>query len=83
LAENWAGFVGADGRGVGVCFPGTTMITTYRYAGPEGPAGMGCSYFAPLRTMAITPGLVFEYEVYLTIGTAEEMRARFQVVGKF
>jgi hypothetical protein len=27
--------------------------------------------------MAITPGLVFEYEVFLTIGTAGEMRGRF------
>jgi hypothetical protein len=83
LSENWAGFVGPDGRGVGVFFPGTTMITTYRHPGPEGPKGMGCSYFAPIRTMAITPGLVFEYDVFLTIGTAEEMRERFRVIGKF
>lgn len=75
--ENWAGFVGADGRGMGVFFPGTGEITTYRYAGPDGPEGGGCSYFAPIRKMTITPGLVFEYEIYLTIGTPEEMRARF------
>lgn len=77
-SENWAGFVGPDGRGVGVLFPGTERITTYRFAGPDGPTGGGCSYFAPIRTMAITPGLVFEYNVYLTIGTAAEMRARFK-----
>lgn len=78
--ENWAGFVGPDGRGVGVLFPGTDRITTYRHPGPAGPTGGGCSYFAPIRTMSITPGLVFEYDVYLTIGSAEEMRARFKPI---
>ena len=78
--ENWAGFVGPDGRGVGVLFPGTDRITTYRHPGPAGPTGGGCSYFAPIRTMSITPGLVFEYDVYLTIGSAEEMRSRFKPI---
>jgi hypothetical protein len=77
VPEEWAGFVGPDGRGVGVYFPGTKQITTYKHPGPTGPTGGGCSYFAPIRTMAITPGLVFEYEVFLTIGTAGEMRGRF------
>ncbi|MFM7181797.1 MAG: hypothetical protein ACKO2G_10095 [Verrucomicrobiales bacterium] len=75
--ENWAGFVGADGRGVGVSFPGTDRITTYRHPGPAGPKGGGCSYFAPIRTMAIGPGTDFRYEIALTIGSAEEMRTRF------
>ena len=78
--ENWAGFVGPDGRGVGVLFPGTDRITTYRHRGPPGPKGGGCSYFSPIRTMSITPGLVFEYDVYLTIGSAEEMRGRFKPI---
>ncbi len=82
ITENWAGFVGADGRGVGMLFPGTDRITTYRHPGPPGPKGGGCSYFSPIRTMAITPGLVFEYDVYLTIGTAEEMRDRFKPIAK-
>jgi hypothetical protein len=75
--ENWAGFVGADGRGVGVYFPGTDRITTYRHPGPPGPKGGGCSYFAPIRTMAIEPGTDFRYEIHLTIGTAGEMLERF------
>lgn len=78
--ENWAGFTGPDGRGVGVLFPGTEKITTYRHPGPAGPKGGGCSYFAPIRTMSITPGFVFDYSIYLTIGTAEEMRARFKPI---
>lgn len=78
--EHWAGFVGPDGRGVGVLFPGTDRITTYRHPGPAGPKGGGCSYFAPIRSMAITPDFVFDYHIYLTIGTAEEMRARFKPI---
>ena len=78
--ENWAGFIGPDGRGVGVLFPGTDKITTYRFAGKDGPKGGGCSYFAPIRTMSITPGFVFEYSIYLTIGSADEMRARFKPI---
>jgi hypothetical protein len=78
--ENWAGFIAEDGRGVGVLFPGTDRITTYRHPGPAGPKGGGCSYFAPIRTMSITPGLVFEYNAYLTIGTADEMRASFKPI---
>ena len=59
---------------------GTDRITTYRHPGPAGPKGGGCSYFAPIRTMAITPGLVFVYHAYMTFGTAEEMRARFRPI---
>jgi len=81
-SEHWAGFVGGDGRGVGVLFPGTEKITTYRYPGPAGPKGGGCSYFAPVRTMSIKPGFVFDYKVHLTIGTAEEMRVRFEPIAK-
>lgn len=77
ITESWAGYVGPDGRGMGVYFPGTTQVTCYRYKGPNGPTGSGCSYFAPIRTLAITPGFRNEYKIYLTIGTADEMRSRF------
>ena len=82
VTEHWAGFTGADGRGVGVLFPGTDRITTYRHPGKPGPTGGGCSYFAPIRTMAISPGFTFEYSIYLTIGSAGEMRARFMPIAK-
>jgi hypothetical protein len=75
--EEWAAFIGPDGRGVGLFFPGTDRITCYRHPGPPGPAGSGCSYFAPIQTIAITPGFRHDYRVHLTIGTPEEMRARF------
>lgn len=82
VPEHWAAFVGTDGRGVGMLFPGTDKITTYRHPGPTGPKGGGCSYFAPIRTMAITPGLVFEYDVYLAIGTAADLRDRFAPIAR-
>jgi hypothetical protein len=76
--EQWAAFTGADGRGVGLYFPGTGRITCYRHEGPSGPEGTGCSYFAPIQTIAIQPGYRSDYTVYLTIGSAEEMRERFR-----
>lgn len=78
--EEWAGYTGADGRGLGVHFPGSTELTCYRHPGPEGPKGAGCSYFAPVRTMQIKPGFVHDYTIHLTIGTAEEMRQRFSAI---
>ena len=36
-----------------------------------------CSYFAPIRTFAVTEGLAFTYDVYMMIGTVEELRAAF------
>ena len=60
-------------------FPGTPEMTTYRYKGRSdgGPKGTACSYFAPIRTMTITPGFKFQYDVYLTIGKVPEIRSRF------
>ena len=78
--EHWAAFIGQDGRGVGVFFPGTNRITCYRHPGKPGPTGGGCSYFAPIQTMAITPGFRHDYRIHLMIGTPEEMRARFQTL---
>jgi hypothetical protein len=80
--EHWAAYVDDEGRGIGVFFPGTAELTSYRYHGDgrQGPTGSACSYFAPIRTLAVTPGMVFYYDVYLTLGTAEEIRARFGVI---
>lgn len=76
IAENWAAYVDPKtDRGIGVYVPVAEEITCYRF-GKTGQKG-ACSYFAPVKTMAIKPGFAFEYEVYLTIGTVAEMRARF------
>ena len=63
--------------------PARTHLTSYRYPRPN-PARRvgGCSYFAPVRTMQIKPGFVHDYTIHLTIGTAEEMRARFEAARK-
>ena len=80
LTENWAAFVDERDWGLGVFFPGTTDLTCYRAPGKPGPAGSGCSYLAPIRTLAITNGFRLEYEVFLTIGTVGELRDRFRLL---
>lgn len=77
--ENWAAYTDDNGWGIGVYTPGTAEMTTYRFKGDgkQGPQGSACSYFAPLRTFAVIPGMRFEYDVYITIGTTDEIRGRF------
>lgn len=72
--ECWAAYVDDRGWGIGVYFPGTVDMTTYRFEGPAGPRGGGCSYFAPVKQFAVTPGLVYEYDVYLMIGHVDDIR---------
>ena len=78
--EHWAAYVDDSDWGIGVYTPGTPLSTTYRFDGPSGPTGGGCSYFAPIRNFAVTKGLVLEYDVYLYIGTVEEIRSAFDAV---
>ena len=80
--ECWAAYVDDKDWGIGVFFPGTKELTTYRHKGRQdpGPKGTACSYFAPVRTMKITPGFSFEYHVYVTIGKTNEIRERFQSI---
>ena len=77
--ESWAAYLNDADEGIGVLFPRTTEVTCYRYEGDgkTGPTGSACSYFAPVRTFAVTPGLEFRYKVFLTIGSLEEIRERF------
>lgn len=75
VSEPWAAWVDAEDRGVGILFPGTTRLTCYRVR--QGHAKADCSYLAPIRTLALTPGVVVEYEVVIGLGTVEELRKRF------
>jgi len=75
--EEWSAFVDDNNWGIGVYTPGTTDITCYRYSGPAGSKGSGCSYFSPIRTLGITHGLVLNYDVYLTMGSVPDIRKRF------
>ena len=78
LSENWAAYVDARDWGLGVFFPGTTEVTCYRAAGKPGPAGSGCSYLAPIRTLAVTNGFKLECDVFLGIGKVEDLRESFK-----
>lgn len=79
ITENWAAYVDNNNWGIGVYVPGTAMMTTYRHTGDllTGPYAGACSYFAPVRKFSITPGLVFTYDVYMTIDDVSNMRQRF------
>lgn len=81
-ADSWAAYVNDKDEGIGVFFPGSTELTCYRYHGDgkTGPTGSACSYFAPVRTLAITPGLELRYKVFLTLGNLKEIRARFDAL---
>ena len=80
--ECWAAYVNGQNNGLGVYFPGTAKITSYRFPGDgkAGPKGSACSYFAPIRQFAIKPGLDLKYDIYLTTGTVEEIRKRFRII---
>ncbi|HEX6984064.1 MAG TPA: hypothetical protein VF170_01750 [Planctomycetaceae bacterium] len=80
MTERWAAYVNADGFGVGAYVPIAEELTCYRYAAGQPSDRGACSYFAPLTTFAVTPGLTFEYDLYLTCGTAEEIREAFRRV---
>jgi len=78
--ENWAAFVNANDWGLGVYFPGSIDMTTYRFSPAKlttGPNGNACSYFAPTKKLAITPGWTHEYDIWLTIGMISEIRDVF------
>jgi hypothetical protein len=54
--EHWCAFIDDKNQGIGVYTPGTSEITCYRFKGTAGPTGSGCSYFSPIRTLAIKTG---------------------------
>lgn len=82
--EHWAAYIDDSGWGVGVYTPGTEELTTYRYEGDgmQGATGSSCSYFAPIRIFSVEPGMVFKYDIYITIGQIDEIRERFRKIHK-
>lgn len=76
--EEWSAYVDDNDWGLGVYTPGTSQITYYTFGhGATGAGASPCSYFSPVRTLAITPYLTLRYEVWLTAGTVEEIRRTF------
>jgi len=78
-SKDWTAWLDGKDWGIGIHTPGTPQFTCYRHKGDgtAGENGSACSYIAPVRTFALTKGLVVEYDVYLTIGTLGEIRERF------
>jgi arylsulfatase A-like enzyme len=80
MTEHWAAYVDEKNWGLGVLVPIADKLTCYRFAAGQDEAKGACSYFAPLTEFAITPGMNFEYDVWLTIGYADKIRERFASV---
>ncbi|MEI8207432.1 MAG: hypothetical protein WCG03_11195 [Kiritimatiellales bacterium] len=78
--SEWVAYLDDNGWGIGVFTPGTTDFTVYRALGngTTGPEGSACSYVAPLRTFSLTKDRVVEYDVFLTVGTLDEISNRFK-----
>lgn len=81
---SWLAYVDDNNFGIGIYTPGTDKAVTYRHRGngSTGPEGSACSYVAPIRQFQLTKGLVVDYEFFLTIGTLDEIRARFEELRK-
>ena len=83
IREPWIAWLDKDDRGIGILVPdiGLNTVTCYRAPGnPKNRNKGACSYAAPIKRIAITPGFEFHYRVYLTIGTLAEIRHRFHEI---
>jgi hypothetical protein len=75
VGEPWCAWVNEKTRiGLGLRMPHTSSITCYRVRNGD---LADCSYLAPIQAFALKPGLVFEYEVVLALGTVEQIRTVF------
>ncbi len=77
ITEHWAAYFNEDKIGLGAYVPKADQLTCYRFRDPHSDIS-ACSYFAPIVTFGLEPGLVWEYDVYLTIGNLGEIRTRFK-----
>ncbi|MDB6030104.1 MAG: hypothetical protein JWM16_442 [Verrucomicrobiales bacterium] len=80
IREHWAAYVDSDNFGIGAYVPVAKDITCYRYAAGRTSQQGACSYFAPIVYFAITPGFKFEYDLFMTLGTADEIRESFRQI---
>ena len=78
MAEHWAAYVNDNDYGLGAYVPIAKELTCYRFSAGRKSEQGACSYFAPLTTFAVTPGMDFQYDLYLTAGSSSEIRERFQ-----
>lgn len=85
LTEHWAAWVNQADEGVGVFVPVADEATFYRFPATSDRADNAthpswCSYVAPIRSMAVTPGFRYSYDVWITIGAVKDIRARFHSI---
>lgn len=86
MTEHWAAFVDSRDWGIGLFVPTVDEATFYRF--PEKKArskasdASWCSYIAPIRTLAITPMFRYSYDVWITVGSLDEIRQRFKKLAK-
>ena len=74
LSEHWAAYLNKDGFGLGVFVPIARRMTYYHF---RGAMNSSCSYLAPIKTFALKPSLQVDYDAYLCLGSASEIRSRF------
>jgi len=75
--ENWAAYADITKWGIGVYKPGTASFVACLHSGDSGPTGFGASYISTGDHYAFSPGSIYEYDIYLTIGTIDEIRSTF------
>ena len=76
MTEHWAAYVDPAGGDEGVLayVPVADALTCYNFGDGRSPGS--CAYFAPVKTFAITPGLVWTYDAYLMLGRLADLRDR-------
>jgi hypothetical protein len=77
MTEHWVALLNGEDWGLGCYVPRASQLTCYR-AGQGSAAAGACSYFAPIDTIAVTPGFDMRWTVWLTLGEVTGIRRRFQ-----
>lgn len=77
MTEHWVALLNGEDWGLGCNVPRASQLTCYR-AGQGSAAAGACSYFAPIDTIAVTPGFDMRWTVWLTLGEVTGIRRRFQ-----
>jgi len=73
ITEHWAAYLDDSGLGLAAYVPASSNLTCYIFG--NGNASQGaCSYFAPLINFPVKRGTRFEYDLWLLLGTLDEMR---------
>jgi len=80
--ENWCAWVTSTGYALGLYSPLANVLVAgrYLYNGSKSPANAATSYVAPLLTHQLEFCKPYTYSYYITTGTVEEVRGRFETI---